>query len=65
MIFASAIQQLGSEQITTTSIMCDDASTWNKGYTILNFMKNVSILFCLFELKDQTNGTSINFNVSF
>lgn len=43
MTFASAIQQLGSDQVTTVSVRCDDAdSVWNKGFTILNYMKNVN-----------------------
>lgn len=42
MIYAKALKQLGSEQIVTKPISCNDPSTsWNKGYTITNFMKNV------------------------
>lgn len=43
MVFATAIQQLGTDQVTPTQISCDNpSSTWNKGYTILNYMKNVT-----------------------
>lgn len=43
MVYAMAIQQLGADQMATNPIYCDDSSsTWNKGYTIINFMKNVS-----------------------
>lgn len=42
MVFATAIQQLGSDQVLPTSIRCNEPnSVWNKGYTILNFMKTV------------------------
>lgn len=45
MVFATAVEQLGREQVLPTKIWCQDtSSTWNKGYTILNFMKNVSKL---------------------
>lgn len=42
MVFAMAIQQLGTDQVTPITVICDEAgSAWNKGYTILNYMKNV------------------------
>lgn len=45
MVFATAIQQLGSDQVLPTSIRCNEPnSVWNKGYTILNFMKTVVFL---------------------
>lgn len=45
MVFATAIQQLGSEQVLPTPIICNQPnSIWNKGYTILNFMKTVKLL---------------------
>lgn len=44
MVFATAIQLLGREHVTPTQISCENPrSIWNKGYTILNFMKTVSI----------------------
>lgn len=43
MVFATAIQQLGSDQVFPTPIDCNRRnSVWNKGYTILNFMKSVN-----------------------
>lgn len=43
MTFAIAIQQLGSDQVTPISVQCDDpGSSWNKGYTIFNYMKTVT-----------------------
>lgn len=43
MIYAMTIKQLGSEYIVTMPIYCNDPSTsWDKGYTITNFMKSVS-----------------------
>ena len=40
MTFAMAIEQLG--EVNTMSIQCDDPdSVWDKGLTILNYMKNV------------------------
>lgn len=42
MIFAMAIQQLGRDQVNTMSIQCDDPeSVWDKGLTIINYMKTV------------------------
>lgn len=42
MVFATAIKELGREQVLPIKIMCDDpTTTWNKGNTILNFMKKV------------------------
>lgn len=42
MVFAMAIQQLGTDQVTPITVLCNEAgSTWNKGYTIINYMKNV------------------------
>lgn len=56
MIFATAIQQLGSEQVTTTFIRCDNVSSvWTKGYTILNYMKNVN-----FYMKSQHLTVKLN-----
>lgn len=44
MVFAMAIKELGSEQVSPVPILCNDpTSVWNKGYTILNYMKNVII----------------------
>lgn len=52
MIYARVIKQLGSKQIVTMPISCNDPSTsWNKGDTITNFMKNVS--FNMFELNEN------------
>lgn len=46
MIYAKALKQLGSEQIVTMPISCNDPGTsWNKGYTIMNYMKNVSFKY--------------------
>lgn len=43
MVFAYAISELGREQVLPTKILCDDPTTsWNKGNTILNFMKKVN-----------------------
>lgn len=48
MVFATAIQQLGADQVLPTPIVCSRPdSVWNKGYTILNFMKTVRLLICL------------------
>lgn len=53
MVFAMAIKELGREQVLPMKIMCDDpTTTWNKGNTILNFMKKVT-------------PNSIHFNVKF
>lgn len=43
MVFATAINSLGREQVLPTRILCDDPlSSWNRGSTIVNFMKKVS-----------------------
>lgn len=42
MIYAMTIKRLGSAYIDTMPIYCNDPSTsWDKGYTITNFMKRV------------------------
>lgn len=47
MVYATAIQELGVDQVTTKVIDChDSSSTWNHGFTIINYMKNVSNLAC-------------------
>lgn len=48
MVLAEALRQIGFEHLgveyESRRIICLDAkSTWSKGYTITNFMKNVSI----------------------
>lgn len=46
MVLAEALKQIGFEHLQTEygrGIKCSDAeSTWSKGYTIINYMKNVS-----------------------
>lgn len=46
MVLAEALKQIGFEHLQTKyarGIKCFDAeSTWSKGYTIINYMKNVS-----------------------
>lgn len=45
MVFASAMVELGREQVLPTKILCDDPTTsWNKGNTILNFMKKARVV---------------------
>lgn len=42
MIYARAIKRLGSEQIVTKQIFCNDPNTsWDRGDTITNFMRTV------------------------
>lgn len=44
MVFASAMVELGREQVLPTKIICNDPTTsWNKGNTILNFMKKARV----------------------
>lgn len=46
MTFATAIQSLGKDQVITVPIRCDEVdSVWNKGFTILNYMKNVNYCY--------------------
>lgn len=59
MVFATAIEQLGRDQVLPTKIWCDDpTSTWNKGYTILNFMKNVSKIMIIDSNISQIDDSS-------
>ncbi|XP_031627054.1 glutamate receptor ionotropic, kainate 2-like [Contarinia nasturtii] len=43
MVFSIAIEKLGADQVAPVPIACfNRTSMWNKGYTILNYMKNVN-----------------------
>lgn len=64
MVFAKAIQQLGSDQVIPVPVMCTDPdSVWNKGYTIINYLKNVKYDGLSGKIEFDNNGIWSNFTV--
>lgn len=64
MVFATAIQQLGSDQVIPAPVMCTDPdSVWNKGYTIINYLKNVKYDGLSGKIEFDNNGIWSNFSV--
>lgn len=64
MVFAMAIQQLGSDQVIQAPVMCTEPdSVWNKGYTIINYLKNVKYDGLSGKIEFDNNGIWSNFTV--
>lgn len=64
MAFALALQQLGGEQVRSWRVTCDDpSSVWDKGFTIVNFMRNVKFVGLTGPVEFDTDGIRRNIAV--
>lgn len=47
-LFAEALQQLSvSKRLEAKNLLCNESKSWEHGYSIINYMKTVSIFFIL------------------
>lgn len=47
LLLAETFKQLGMDEIQPVSISCQNESTWEKGISISNFMRNVSFMWAI------------------